>query len=415
MLARLLAVLMIVSDVLSMHNPSVLVKTVEYAEATRQSELFCPHVTFTRGEATQYLTDTLNTSDVIDALTARALDIVSPDKLRQKAAGIGNGTFRVAITETFWPDDVLNATALDPSISFIMMRSRTPVDLLCMEAFAALGRYDAILPMWTDSAVYMQHAHAADVLEAHFGMPFIAADASLISTFTNKAMFSDWLREHDLGEYTPETYRSKHEARLPCLVKTLDAAFGMGIRLVQTQKALDAVVESIERLNQSYTISEALPGQVEPIVHFIAHRGDVLAFTCLLDKQESELYVAGKGHKPAYVPVNCKHIADISPTLDVVKAIARQSNYNGFGCLNFKFVPDAMPLDEIEAFLRGLSRDDGLHMMTQEQDRSARVLTGMGAIPKFFDMNARMCGTMMAQHTSQIGPMVRLYARALAE
>ena len=397
-----------------MHNPSVMVKSVEYAEATRQTDFFCPHIIFDNGEAIQNIEYTLNTSTIIDVLTARALEIVSPHALRLKAGNMANGTIRVAITESFWPEHVLNASIIDPSVSYIMMRSRTPVDLLCMEVFAALGRYDVILPMWTNSAMYMQHAHSVDVLQAHFGLPFLSADADLIDTFTNKARFSEWLREHSLGQYTPEIFMTKHEARLPCLVKSLDDAFGKDIRLVHTQDALNTVITRMEKLNQTYLISEALPGQVEPIVHFVALSGNILAFTCLLDKQHSDLYVAGKAHHPNYIPVNCKHFADISPALDVVQAIVRQSAYNGFGCLNFKFVPDSMALEEIEELLSSHARYDGLYMADAVGERRMSI-DGRSAIPKFFDMNARMCGTMMAQHTSQIGPMIRLYAKKLAE
>ena len=162
-------------------------------------------------------------------------------------------------------------------------------------------------------------------------------------------------------------------------------------------------------------------GKVEPIIHFIARHGRLLAAACVLDrKQDSELFVTGYAHDLAPTDtVSCKALDEISPLSDVTRRIIQLVKYNGFGCLNFKFAARKMTTEQLEAHLQALP--------TIDHEDPASVLTDFGpegvrhqfseyaAVPKIFDFNTRQCGSHTRHQTLELYKMLRMYLQAVLD
>ena len=187
----------------------------------------------------------------------------------------------------------------------------TPKDLLCFEIFAMDRMFDVVLPMWLDAQLLLTNHHDHALLEGHFAMPFVFPGPDVVTTFTDKSYFANWMADHHLTDYIPQTYNTLDQAKYPAVVKSLNGTYGAGIEIVHSRDQLNAAVVSKAG---DYIMQEALVGTVEPIIHFIARDGVMLAAACVVHKEQSELYVSGKQH-PVYQgeSVACASLDQLGP------------------------------------------------------------------------------------------------------
>ena len=108
---------------------------------------------------------------------------------------------------------------------------------------------------------------------------------------------------------------------------------------MNSKQALTDIISTFH--GDDYILQEALTGKQEPIIHFIAYKGRLLATACFVHSENEALFVAGVGKYNLHggKVVNCTHLDKISPLGDVTRRIISKSGYNGFGCINFKYVP----------------------------------------------------------------------------
>ena len=78
-----------------------------------------------------------------------------------------------------------------------------------------------MLPTETHTEILLSAVHTTDVIEAHFGLPFIMPKPSIVTMFTDKSQFSAWMVSHGFGEYVPAIYNSIDEVAYPALVKVI--------------------------------------------------------------------------------------------------------------------------------------------------------------------------------------------------
>ena len=62
------------------------------------------------------------------------------------------------------------------------------------------------------------------------------------------------------------------------------------------------------------------------------------------------------GRVPTPHKVSCKELDDISPLSDVTRRVISMSNYNGFGCINFKFSANGFTQDVLDEHLREMRK-----------------------------------------------------------
>ena len=289
--------------------------------------------------------------------------------------------------------------------------------MLCLELFLILHKFDILLPFNTMYETWLNRRYPNAVLEQHFGIPVIGPDVATVERFTDKSLFAAWLQEHDLSPFTPTIYTSIWEVSYPLLVKETNGLYGTGIHLVNTKAEMDAAIAAVEG---DYILQEAVVGKTEPIIHFVARNGKLLATSCVLDrKQDSALFVTGRQHDlPPTDTVSCKDLDKISPLADIVRRIVLLTGYNGFGCFNFKFTARKMQQNDLDAYLRAIPAlaPDSLERITTDfmPKGVRRQFASYAAVPKLFDWNTRMCGSHVRDQTMELYRMLRMYLEEVA-
>ena len=245
----------------------------------------------------------------------------------------------VVATDTHYGNDIIANIGSQFHCDFITMPLLTPRDYLCCEVHAVRGLFDVLMPVWTDPAIALGRYHTPDALSAHFGLHFMMSPAPLVSEFTNKSMFMSWMKNAGLGSFTPSTYTTEHDAVYPCMIKQTSGTHGVGIEVANSPAELRSAMLRLSEGGHSILIQEALLSNVEPIIHFIARNGKLLATSCLLHKEKESVYVTGAGSYQLRrgTTVSCHKLDAFSPLNAVTRRIIELNNFNGFGCINFKF------------------------------------------------------------------------------
>ena len=91
--------------------------------------------------------------------------------------------------------------------------------MLCTEIFAIQRRFDVYLPFLTDVEAWLNRRYSTEVLEAHFGLPFVMPPMHIVDIYTSKSLFAEWMVNKGLAPFTPTVYSSKWEVAYPCLLK----------------------------------------------------------------------------------------------------------------------------------------------------------------------------------------------------
>ena len=197
------------------------------------------------------------------------------------------------------------------SYTFVVLTLDTPRDLLCFEVLAMDRMFDVVLPMWLDAQLLLTKHHGHALLEAHFAMPFVFPSPDVVTRFTDKAYFANWMTDHHLADYVPRAYHTSDDVKYPAVVKVINSTWGAGIEIVHNRDELNAAIAT---KTDDYIMQEALVGLVEPIIHFIARDGAMLAAACVVHKESSGLYVSGKQH-PVYNgdSVACSDLEALAP------------------------------------------------------------------------------------------------------
>ena len=102
----------------------------------------------------------------------------------------------------------------------------------------------------------------------------------------------------------------------------------------------------------------------------------------------------------------------------MTRKIIAAANYNGYGCINFKFAPKLFTQDGLDDYLRNLDKvHEGAHAgLTIEFGPIPDIIhvAGYEAVPKMFDFNARLCGTNVFFHQPEFFTMLRIYFTEVA-
>ena len=162
-------------------------------------------------------------------------------------------------------------------------------------------------------------------------------------------------------------------------------------------------------------------GKIEPIYHYIAHKGKLIAASCVLDRRDkgNDLFVTGSNNDLAPTDtVSCTALDEIAPLSDVIRRIVELTKYNGLGCINFKFAARKMSQAALEDFLTKLptlDHNDAAAITTDFGYEGARHnFAAYAAVPKLFDWNTRMCGSHVRDQTMELYRMLRMYLEDVA-
>ena len=228
---------------------SVFLDAKQYADLTTASDtLLCSFITCTWGNSYRR-TLSYRMSEVVANLTRHANELAAPhimlQSIREKT--VKHAPYWIG-TEDHYNNDFTMITkkktnVVDSFIIFDIWPPASPRSILCLEVMLHQHMIDVFLPSFTQTIEALAHKLSIDVLSAHFGIPFITPSVENIKRFTDKSSFSDWMERNGLGTYIPTVYKSKAEARYPCLVKSTSSAWGRDIYIVHNGSELTAATE----------------------------------------------------------------------------------------------------------------------------------------------------------------------------
>ena len=368
-----------------------------------------------------------NMVDVLSRLERNAYNLSSTTKILQTSLHDltgSDGRPLTVLTERHYESYLSNViNTLRVNDSFIMLVSpgegMGAKDLLCFEMLLIDKVADVAMPSWTNSELALAAKHDRELLEAHFGLPIIMSDPSVVEHFTNKSYFNEWMVSQHLHAFVPRVYESSRSVIYPVMVKFTGGTWGEGITIANNASTLDIAIENVP--SHSYLLQEALVGKAEPLIHWVARSGKLLATSCSLDnKKAKSLFVTGE-KEPLYDAdqVSCKDFDSISPLSDLVRSIVSRLNYNGFGCFNFKFAPNtAMTQQKLDDYLLGIQAVEhyDVKAITTEFGPEGAVsnASAYAALPRLFDFNVRPCGSHFKFHFPSLLTMTRMYLDAMA-
>ena len=321
------------------------------------------------------------------------------------------------LTEPYWTDSITRVSSqVRNNAEFIVMGHNSTKDLMCIEVFAIQRRFDVFLPLLCEAEIALQRHHSWKVLERHFNIPSIYPDARIVSSLSNKTIFSEFMTESGFSDYTPRVYGSQEAVAYPLFVKATSSKWGDGIYLVHNHTQL---TDTLSLLSESSVILQmALEGPIEPVIHVLAVDGKLLMTDCLMHSENASLYVTGKNKaENGLKRVSCRDLDVLFPLGDLLRSIVQRTGYNGFGCFNFKYAPYNRSQEELDEILVGIYNQPGL----SHHDNLTTIFDPLPdhdviALPKLYDANTRMCGTQMrgGYGGPEIAVMLRRYLEELA-
>ena len=287
------------------HDTSMFLSPSQFAAETNSEThptLTCPLRIYSQSSPAPVRRNVVyNMVDVVTRLERKAYDMATTiSRLRTSLQEFSRHNERplTVLTErhyeSYLPDIIKQLRVND---TFVLLMSpgegMSAKDLLCFELLLLDQIADVAMPTWTDSELVIGAKHDRELLEAHFGLPIIMSDFPVVAHFTNKSYFNQWMVSNALGCFVPRVYASTHTVKYPVMVKFIGGSYGRGITIASNASALDAAIERVP--SHSYILQEALVGRAEPLIHWVARKGKLLATSCSLDnKKTNSLYVTGE-------------------------------------------------------------------------------------------------------------------------
>ena len=387
---------------------SVFLDHEQYAAIMSEPTVRCSYYIISHDKS-KHVTPTLSTEEIHENLSRRFSVHAGMDADWLKSS---RQHLTVMVEHFPGPNIHLLASVAD-TVTLYKTNMSTPSELLCLETLLQHRIFHALIPFETETELLLTRRHNTVFLNSHFGFPVIIPPADIINTFTNKSHFADWMVGAGFGAYIPSVYHSLKDVEYPVMVKFISGTMGRGITIAHT---LTELVDAVRHFNSSeYILQQAVTGSVEPSVFIVARAGRILGMMCMRDRQNDLLFVAG-GVKTVHLAlVPCSEYEAISPIIDLLLKIVAQTEYNGFGCVNFKYTPARKSQPEIDNYMRELVEFEAVEqevvLVTDftQQFKTSQTPRAYDAIPKLFEINARTCGPLIQSQAIDFVHMMRLY------
>lgn len=115
-----------------------------------------------------------------------------------------------------------------------------------------------------------------DILDCPRTMDTLIPDRRAVGVLRNKASFAAYVEEAGLSELCPVTYATRQQVRYPCIVKYVNAAFGLGSRILRSDRELEAFLSTEPWESGKFIIQQCLPTPVEYVTHCVCKGGRIL-------------------------------------------------------------------------------------------------------------------------------------------
>ena len=440
---RTLSCMLLVLACTSALNPSVFLTHEEYASLMQSREdITCSWSTLEAGEYRNG-SETYTLAHVDNVLSSHTFDHLTTSKLKThlKSRLIENSTIPISNDgfqhrgrplhhvrigrQYFWDTQFhamieqhkhasLSSSSTQSSLTVLGMT--TPTDLICLELSLIERTINVVLPIRTPVMLRLQRRHSRDFLESHFGAIFAFSLPDTIVMLSNKSHFHSWMDKHQFERFMPNTYQTPSEAKYPCLVKATNLGLGEGVYLANNRSELDAAIRA-EGM-QSYFMTEAILGSVKHCIFFVAHQGRSVAYLTHITKHDGDLFIDGSKLRVPSQLVSTADLVVISPAYSVLKEIVRETQFTGFGCIEFKLVPDAWSEGQISDYINNLAPvGNATDAIFTNFDLLSDVTIKIDypATPKFFEVNSRLCHSLHNTWVPAFYEMTKLFVRSIVD
>ena len=185
---------------------------------------------------------------------------------------------------------------------------------------------------------------------------------------------------------------------------------GVGTEIARNPQQLAAAIA--RQQTSQYGLYEAVLGNQELGLYFVARHGKLLGVFCVFVDQKQDLFVVnGVALSPSELSKTaCHDVESVSPVMHVIKQILALSSYNGLGCVNYKLLAHNGQPYTFHSKLRTYPYATADLIMTDfEPIQSSMDMSRAEAIPKIFEINSRMCHSL-STHPEILHAMLRLYS-----
>ena len=397
-------------------SASVFLSSSELEKLVSTSKsLTCEEVALSlQGSRTQH--KTIATASITSTLQAHTSE--QRQLTRDSLLGMATG-MKFLLPSISIRDETLEMMSVSGTTSVLALHVKTtsPADLICLEMLLHSGNVNVLVLFAELIETSLQLYHDVPFLEQHFGLPLPIPSVSIIEIFQDKSRFASWMAGSGMADFIPRVYSSTDAVSYPVMIKATSKGGGNGIYIAHDQHELNTAIRELK--GATYVLQEPIEGKTEPVLYYIARHGKLVATVCLLNRQKSQLFVAGADVDFSFELVSCEAFEIISPMLDLTRHIVEASSYNGIGCINFKFVPVLVSGNELEEYMNDIptiSHSDASVVLTTFVNlRSSQDLTVHDAIPKLFEINPRPGGSMMGVHTPELALMMKAFLLAAAD
>lgn len=198
------------------------------------------------------------------------------------------------------------------------------------------GAETLILPLGVEHAIEL-HSHNIRAL-----MPNLQS----LELFSNKKLFSEYVKEHNLIEYVPRTIDNETEFVLG-IAKPNNLSYGRGCEIIRSK-------EELKKFDEKYVIQEFMRSKFEYVTHIVASNGLIkLALTYCYEMKSDMEIKSGLSY-----PKKTTKIKIGNEILDILQKFLIPVSYSGICNIDYKIINDQVKVMEINPRLGGSLMED---------------------------------------------------------
>lgn len=106
--------------------------------------------------------------------------------------------------------------------------------------------------------------------------PTLIPDRHAVDTLGNKAAFAAYVDGYGLSDLCPTTYKTKEQAEFPCILKRVNAAYGLGSMILRSKQELEELLRNEALSQEEFILQSLVAGTTEYSTHCVCKDGRIL-------------------------------------------------------------------------------------------------------------------------------------------
>ena len=278
----------------------------------------------------------VNVTDFLHQLSTRAYvtnssKVGDPKLLPHRARFRELDQLRDPVTigaESIYKDSIVKmAPQWKTLITLVLFDIKTVDDVFCAEAIMLSNRIDLVLLMTVRLQSRIKENINIFGIEHRIGKPIVMPAKAIVDKFNSEYRFAMFLANNGLSKFTTELYTSLSKAVFPCIV--VDRRQELGISIANSSSAVRQVMTKFNLKGTEIVLMQHLKTGSVFSMYFVAHRGVLLSAFCAKPPDTRDAVSRD---------FNCDGAQEQSMLPSLVASIIHKSGYDGFGCIDLRFV-----------------------------------------------------------------------------